>query len=232
MVATLRRAAKTVHKDQTKAPPRTVTPADNGPSDDVILVFAGKLEECDLDIKALRDRRKKIVQEANNAGVVEAEMKDASKFVSMGIDAALAKFKRFVRYWRVLGGMREEQLTLFAEPNSKTLSHEEELKKAFDWGRTLGLMGKFPDTQMYQPETPLGQEQIRGWNEGQKVLHEQLMRNSEEEAARKKKAEEDEAAKAAAKAAKKTRKGRFKPTVVSKEGEDAAEEKTADDEAV
>lgn len=235
MVATLRRSAKKVHEDKTK--PRTpVTPAHNdGPSDDVILVFAGELISVRADKAALNKVEKKIKQRMTNAGITVAEMDEAIKLTEIGPDAVAERFKKLLRYSRVLGAPIGTQLSFFTDPDQKAPAYEDELKKAYDWGRTLSLLGKGPDEQMYPPNTPLGQEHLKGWNDGQKVRHEQLMRNSEEEAARVKKLDEEKKAKAAAKDAKKLRAGKFTPTVVPKDGEAAdepTEEKTDDDEVV
>lgn len=202
MVATLKRKSKTVHKDQTKTqpPPRVVTPQDNGPSDDVILVFAGQLLEVRADMVALRKVEKKIKQRMINAGISVGEMNEAIKLTELGPDAVADRFKKLLRYSKALGAPIGTQLSFFTEPGAKTESFEDQLKKAFDWGRTLSLLGKGPDEQMYPPNTPLGQEHLKGWQDGQQVRYAELTRNSEEEAARVQKIADDKAAKAKKKA--------------------------------
>lgn len=86
-----------------------------------------------------------------------------------------------------------QQVDLFQGPANPLGAME----KAYKDGRARGVMGLSPDDQAYQANTELGQEHLRGWNDGQEVLQERFLamnkQAAEEEA--KKKAKSDAAAK-------------------------------------
>ncbi len=204
MVQTLKRPPKKVHPDQT----RVITPQHNGPSDEAILVMTGELISVRADKAALSKVEKKIRQRMVNAGMKVQQIDMALRLSDMGPKEVQEMFQHLLNYARVLSVPIGTQLSFFTDPGAKTPSLEDELKKAFDWGKTLSLLGKDPDFTAYQKEGPLGQEHLKGWNAGQQVRHAQLIQNSEDEAARKKKADEDAAAKVAAKTAKAEKKAK------------------------
>ena len=185
--------------DLTKASILTPPAGHNGPSHDQILIFAGRLIEQRAKVKAEQKAEKRIRQQATNAGIVIQELNEAMEIADIGIDAVVARFQRLIEYTKALGAPIGEQLTLFVNPADKSnLSREDLLYAAFHKGRILGLMGQEPDSQSYPLNGDIGQEHLRGWNEGdeQRHLQEKLTENSEAAAA-------EEAAKKKAKKAKK-----------------------------
>jgi ribosome modulation factor len=86
------------------------------------------------------------------------------------------------------------------------------LERARDEGFELGVGGKSPDEQKYQPVTPEGQAHLEGWNAGQDVHKAKFLELNAEQAEReatqaREKAEADakKAKKAEEKAAKEVR---------------------------
>jgi hypothetical protein len=237
MVATLKKPkAKKALPDLSRASSIMQSTA-NHPDTDTILVFAGRLIEARAEIKVKRLAEKKIKQQAVNAGITLESLDEAMELGELGIDVVLERFQRLIHYAKALGNPIGEQLTLFANPADKAVSHEDLLKKAFDAGRILGLLGKNVDDQAYNPNTDLGQEHMKGWNDGQKVLMDQMVRNSEEAAAQAKRDAEAKAEKELERAAKaeaakqpKGRKGKAVAAAqeaMAKLDDDSGEETTA-----
>lgn len=170
----------------------------NGPSDDMVLIFAGKIIEQNAILKAGRNKLKSIRQQAKNAGVGLDRLERAQRFADgNGIEALIAEYQETMRYTGILlGAPIGEQLEFFASGN-KSGSQEDLVYAAFHKGRTRALLGQEPDSQAYPPTTDLGQEHLKGWNDGdqQRHLQEKLTENSEAAAAEEKR-KADEAKKA------------------------------------
>lgn len=159
----------------------------NGPSDDMVLIFAGKIIEQNAILKAGRNKLKSIRQQAKNAGVTLQRLERAQAFADgNGIEALIEEYQETMRYTGILmGAPVGEQLEFFATGN-KSGSQEDLVYAAFHKGRTRALLGQEPDSQAYPPSTDLGQEHLKGWNDGdqQRHLQEKLTENSEAEAAK------------------------------------------------
>jgi hypothetical protein len=84
------------------------------------------------------------------------------------------------------------QADMFTGPASAMSAVEQ----AYQSGRTRGIMGQNPDEQAYPSNSDLGQEHMRGWHDGQKVLQEQFLalNEAERQAEAEKKAKADAAA--------------------------------------
>ena len=50
-----------------------------------------------------------------------------------------------------------------------------DMEKAYSEGRARGIMGLSPDDQAYNPGTDLGNEHLRGYNDGQEVLQQRFL---------------------------------------------------------
>lgn len=176
-------------------------PAANGPSDDMVLVFAGRMMEQAAILKAGRNKLKTIRQQAVNAGIALQRLERAQKFADgNGIEALIEEYQETMRYTGLLmGAPIGEQMQLFATGDKKG-SQEDLIYAAFHKGRVRALLGQEPDDQAYPPNTDLGQEHLKGWNDGdeQRHLQEKLTENSEAAAAAeaKKKAEKKKTKKA------------------------------------
>lgn len=236
MVATLSKPKKKKPLPDLSKPSALMQAGENHPANDIILVFAGQIIEARAEIDDKRSVLKKIRQQATNAGIKVEELDEAIKLGEQGIETVVSRFQRLIHYAKALGTPIGQQLQLFAtEPAA--ISHETLLQGAFDQGRILALLGKDPDEQKYQPSSDLGQEHLRGWNDGQKFRMEQFVRNSENVQAEAKRALEEAAKKkteADAKAAKKAKSGKGKAeaavreTMAKLDDEPVPEEEQAD----
>lgn len=218
MVQTHTPAQKTIRAD-TRAP----APGHNeGPSDDDVLFHLGLIKKAEQIKKEAADALKKVNQRATNAGITLEDLGDARDMLEMGMEKATAKWKRRLRYMRILQVPVGSQLQMFDNPvDAVAITQETLLKEAFGWGRALGVANEPPDWQKYHQETDLGQEHQKGWYEGQEVFSrltntnaaeaadeaktlqesaDDKKRQLEEKQAAKKKAADDKAAAKAAKA--------------------------------
>jgi hypothetical protein len=202
MVATLKKPkAKKALPDLTQT--SSIMQGHNGPSTDVVLVFAGRKIELQAEKKALGMKIKKLNQQITNAGITNKLMDRGLLIAETGVDAVVAEYRELIFICKALGAPIGTQLSLISNPEvSGIVSHEDLLNKAFAAGRILGLLGKNVDDQAYNPNTDLGQEHMKGWNDGQKVLMDQMVRNSEEAAAQAKSDAEAKAEKELERAAK------------------------------
>ena len=174
-------------KPQTK-PDLTKQPAANGPSDDMVLVFAGKIMEQEALVRMQRNKLKTINQQAKNAGITLKRLERAKVAAEGdGLEGLIKEFNETARYTGILMGTPlGEQMEFFANPtNKKGGSQEDLMYAAFHKGRVLGLLNKDLDEQAYPSNTDIGQEHLRGWTEGdeQRKLQDKLVENSEVAAA-------------------------------------------------
>ena len=166
MVKTHTPAPKTIRAD-TRAP---AAGHNEGPSDDDILFHLGQIKKAEDVIKQASKAMKKIKQRATNIGITLEDLADARVMLEMGPEKATAKWKRRIRYLRVLQVPVGSQLQMFDNPtDASAITQETLLKEAFSWGRALGVANEPPDWQKYHQETDLGQEHQKGWYEGQEV---------------------------------------------------------------
>lgn len=160
----------------------------NGPSDDLVLVFAGRLIEQEAIIKAGRNKLKTIRQQASNAGITLKRLERAQIAADgEGIDKLIEEYQETLRYAGILmGAPVGEQLELLRTDTKG--SQEDLVYAAFHKGRVRALLKQPPDDQAYPPHTDLGQEHLKGWNDGeeQRILQEKLTENSEAAAAEEK----------------------------------------------
>ena len=158
--------------------PETMT---NQPDRDTVLFFVGQFRQSDDAVKKARDDRKKVRSRAKVAGIEIEQLDRAIAEMELDDGTTVEGLKTFQRYCEWLGLPVGYQLKLFDDPaDGKAFSQEGLNSKARRQGYERGLQGLNADDQAYPPMTPEGQEHMHGWNEGQKVLQDKLIRLSEE----------------------------------------------------
>jgi hypothetical protein len=170
---------------------------DNGPDDDEILFFRGRMRDVDEEIKEKRDARKRLRQAAKNRGV-ELKMLDWAMSIEDEDDGTtLDNLKAFRKYARALDLPIGSQLDFFDGPGAGLRGSPEALiDRAYQAGRRLGIEGRNPDSDAYPPMTEEGQAHMKGWHDGQAVNHEKFLHLNEQLAAERAAAEAKKAAKA------------------------------------
>ncbi len=160
---------------------------------DQIIYFSGKIAEAQKVQKAATKVVRTLRKQFDNTGVsmeifdvmTKLRAKDnPEKAIAAFIDELLHFGKAFALV------PKGTQVDFFTGGGNAADAND----KAFMTGRIRGLMGLSPDDQAYSPESDLGQEHLRGWHEGQRVLAEQFQAHNEAMAAEEKqKAEKAEA---------------------------------------
>ena len=178
-----------------------LTAKSNQPDAETILIFAGQIKQK----KALVDKARKaldmIRKQAKNAGIGMRELDEEMRNLELEPDELMARIQRKIAYAEALGNEVKPQLDLFNYRKSGILTWKEQSEKAYQSGLARGLMGDDCDDQAYEATSELGQEHMRGWQAGQKVLLERFASLSEQaaavEAAKKAKMEKKAAKKSA-----------------------------------
>lgn len=180
-------------------------PPNSLPDHDAILFHAGRMAETFKAKQVATKAHTKARTLFKNTGIT-MRIFDLVEDLSQQDDpkAAIDKFVREMVH--VAGAFAivpaATQIDLFNGVNSAVEARD----KAFADGRVRGIMGLALDEQAYHTNTDLGQEHLRGWDEGQKVLRDRFVAMNEmireQDAAAQAKADE-KAARKAERAAKK-----------------------------
>lgn len=148
---------------------------DNGPDRDEYLFLVGRMLDAEAKLAEARDHRKKMRQAAKLRGLDLQIVDLVEKMREEEDDTHFTRFKTIQRYAQYRNLPIGFQMKLFDEgfggPSEQDLH-----QKAYESGRELGILGKNPDDQAYPPVLPEGQEHMRGWHDGQKVLHEKFLK--------------------------------------------------------
>lgn len=171
-------------------------PGANGPGRDEVLFMMGQFLAAQAAIKVAQNANKRLRAQAKLRGFNLAQFDLAIAERERDDGTTIDNLKEFKRYCEFMGLPVGSQISLFDDPQTKSeFSEEALLKRAYDEGYELGVMGRNPDEQAYPPMTPEGQEHLKGLNAGKQVNNEKFI-----------KLNEDLAAADAAKAAKKAKK--------------------------
>lgn len=151
-----------------------VTPPSNGPDNDTILLFVGKLREKKGLVKAAQKQFSAVRKMAINSGLVMQELQEVMADADLEPEAVAAKYARRKQYADALQVPIGTQLSIFEARTAGGvgLSHTEQCEKAYHAGYARGIMGEFPDEQAYPKLTELGGHHEQGWTAGQGKLHE------------------------------------------------------------
>lgn len=173
-----------IHKDMTKK-------SNEFPDYDVLLFHAGRMAETYKAKQAAAHAHTKARNIFKSTGVT-IRVFDLVEGICEQEDPkeALDKFVREMMHIAAAFAVvpQGQQVDLFSGAASPLAAKD----KAFNDGRARGIMGLGPDDQAYQINSELGQEHLRGWNEGQEVLQQRFL------AMNRQVAEEEEVKKAAA----------------------------------
>jgi ribosome modulation factor/uncharacterized protein (UPF0335 family) len=124
-----------------------------------------KVEE---DMKPLRDLRKKIRGEAKGDGFKLAEIDAGIRLATMEDQSIfVAEIKELIDIARHFNALPPgENGDLFPDPRPLD-------EKRYDEGKQAGLEGKNPESP-YGPDSPDGQQWLKGWHEGQRIMRDDL----------------------------------------------------------
>lgn len=161
-------------------PDLTQEHGDNGPSNDDILFFRGQFITHKEKIKEAQALNKKMRQAAKNRGIDVMELDWLIKVADQEDDTELERLRTRKKYAQAAGLPLGWQMDLFDSPAGNARAAEALEAKAYRTGYERGVAGLFPDEQAYPPALPEGQEHMRGWNEGQKVNADKLLKLNEE----------------------------------------------------
>lgn len=188
---------KSSRKTKPDLTPKEVKPGDNIDID-TILFFAGQIRQKKALVQAAQKNLGMARKRAINAGLVMQELLEAMADADMDPVDVAAKYARRKQYAQALGTPIGTQFSLFDQPRTGILSHDELCEKAYQTGKVRGLMGENVDEQAYPPGTEFNKHHVEGWQAGQAVVLErigQLESAEEAEAAAKKKKAEEKAGK-------------------------------------
>lgn len=170
---------------------------------DTILFFFGQLREKSAAKRAAAKAEQGVRKQFKNAGV-SLNVYDVVVNLSE-LDDPDAIQKWLDEFLHIASAFQTvpvgTQFNIFEGAGSAVDANE----KAFKTGHMRGVSGQQPDTQAYPENTPLGQEHMRGWYEGQEVLKQRFMdmnAAAQQEEAEKKAAAEEKAKKKAEREAK------------------------------
>lgn len=127
-----------------------------------------RLLQVDDEMKPLRDRRKKIRAEAKGDGFKLAEIDAGIRLATMEDQAIFVQeIHDLIEIARAFNALPPgEQGDLFPDRRPK-------LERRFDEGKVSGLQGKEPEPP-YGADSEDGQEWMKGWHEGQRVMRDEL----------------------------------------------------------
>lgn len=164
---------KATHPDLTK--PQAGEGHNFAPADRITM-FASQLRQLEDKKSEIADQIKKVRQRAKNAGLGLDAMKRGEKLASMDPANAQAWLEETIHYaeaFDVEVNPKIKQLKLFDMgdgDDSEEAKQQRAMRQAYNFGKRLALMEKPSDDQKYHPNSPLGQEHLRGYAEGEKIL--------------------------------------------------------------
>lgn len=159
-------------------------PGTNGPGRDEVLFMMGQFLAAQAAIKVAQNANKRLRSQAKLRGFNLEQFDRAIAERERDDGTTVDNLKDFKRYCEFMGLPIGSQITLFDDPQAGTAFSEEQLlKRAYDEGYELGVMGKNADDQAYPPMTPEGNEHARGYNAGKDVNNEKFIKLNEDLAA-------------------------------------------------
>jgi hypothetical protein len=158
-----------------------------------ILVFAGQLKKTAEAKRLASKAHTKLRKQFKDTGVTNNVFDTFSRLADQDDANAVEKFiEEFMHIAKAFSHpiATGTQFSFFDGPGNVMDAKE----KAYQTGFIRGAMGDDPDTQAYRENTDLGQEHLRGYYDGQKVLSDKFLHINDvarqEEAAKKEKQEE------------------------------------------
>lgn len=161
-----------VHKDEKALPPepRAIGIGDNGPDDETVLLYAGKIKAEMVKMDLQRKRLTAAKRMAKNAGIYVTELVEAIANQELDPETVEKTFARREFYNRVLNTPVGTQMSLFdRRPKSSIPTPEERAESGYRRGYMDGVMGHTADEQAYPPGHPNYSDYVQGWTSGQKV---------------------------------------------------------------
>lgn len=152
----------------------------NGPAKEDFLFFVGQFKKADKRVADERAARKRLRQRAQNAGV-NLDMADrAIAELDRDEGTTLSNLRDLQRYLEFLNLPVAHQMSFFDSPAAgKRRQEEDVLMRAYNEGKSRGVMGIDPDEMAYPPLTKEGMRHAEGWGDGQAINLAKLAENSE-----------------------------------------------------
>jgi hypothetical protein len=174
MVKHLRKTTPRVLKDETAPPPGDATPT-NQPDAETFHFHIGAIMRKQATIMAHRKEMKTIRRAAMDAGLNLADLDTVIKMREEEAETIQAGLKRLVQYAEWMGlAPKGTQGDLFKDAGPKidaeTMAEGEGYREGVEGNR-----GPAVEPDRYDVATSVGQARLRGWNAGQKVLHERFL---------------------------------------------------------
>ncbi|MGE0289293.1 MAG: hypothetical protein AB7I42_26540 [Bradyrhizobium sp.] len=148
----------------------------NGVREGEFLQFVARNARIEEKFEALRDERKKLRREMKDAGVELGVFDAMLKLEAKGDDAIEQELKTQIRYARFLRLPIGTQLSILDEdpdPFSQRPTEDLLVKVRAD-GKLAGMRGKNQSDNPHEASPDLWQEWLQGYQDGQKVLFDEL----------------------------------------------------------
>lgn len=159
-------------------------PGTNGPGRDEVLFMMGQFLAAQSAIKVAQNANKRLRAQAKLRGFNLEQFDRAIAERERDDGTTVENLKEFKRYCEFMGLPIGSQITLFDDPQTGgAFSEEQLLKRAYEEGYELGVMGRPADEQAYPPMTPEGNEHARGYNAGKDVNNQKFIKLNEDLAA-------------------------------------------------
>lgn len=158
---------------KSEAPP---SPGHNGLDQETFHIHLGQILKAKAQVEAVKKILKTAIRAAQDGGVNLADMDEAISMRGMEPETLQDTIRRKAQYAAWMGlapGIQPDMFTIVAarEDDEKLAEHE---------GYVDGLEGVTVEGPRYDTSNSLGQARLSGWNRGQDVLKDHLIKRSAE----------------------------------------------------